>query len=56
MTDKPRKTTVAGTVKPELKEQIEDYRWDNRMTVSAVIEEALTDWVAKVSKARVAKK
>ena len=42
--DVKKNKTIAATVDPELFEKIDAYRWPNRMRVSDVVKEALTEW------------
>jgi len=37
-------SSVAGSVPASLREAVEAYRWQHRMTVSDVLRAALTDW------------
>lgn len=38
------KTAITGTIRPELREAVEDYRWSHRMSVSDVVGQALEVW------------
>lgn len=39
-----KKIAITGTVTPALREAVEEYRWANRMSLSDVVTEALTEW------------
>ena len=41
---KSNKAGISGTISPGLKGVLEEYRWSNRMTFSAVLEEAIVYW------------
>lgn len=43
-TEKPKNAPIAGTVPFELREIVEDYRWEQRLTVSQVLREAVETW------------
>lgn len=37
---------ISGSVTPELKEALEDYRWTVRQTMSAVVADAIAEFLA----------
>lgn len=42
-----KKIAITGTISPELREAVENYRWDNRMSLSDVVTQALGEWADK---------
>jgi len=42
---KAKGVVIAGTVSPEMKDAVEEFRWPNRMTVADVVVAAVTEYL-----------